>query len=224
MNSQNTDRESHRVKELAAEYRNKGYAVTEPRQGLDTPAFLRSVGYVPDLIARSKSGNLVIEVKSRQTARDLSHLSQVAERVNAQPGWQFVLVFTNPRELSGTAGQPSVEKVEELLKKSRSFGHQKPAHVEAAFLFAWSALEVAARLLPVPRKATRAISTPWTLIRDAAIVGLIGRDEARVLERLFRLRNSILHAGEEPAPDDTDLATLIGMAEDLLRQAQEHKG
>src|SRR5262245_6723949 len=106
MNSQNTDRESQRVKELATEYRNKGYTVTTPGALSDAPEFLRVAGYVPDLIARSKSGNLVIEVKSRQTASDLRFLSQVAEHVNAQPGWEFVLVFTNPRESSSTSGEP----------------------------------------------------------------------------------------------------------------------
>jgi len=221
MSSENTNRESQRIRALATEYRRKGYKVTAPRESSDAPEFLRPLNYVPDLIATSAGENLVIEVRSRQTAKELSWLSAVAERVNAQSGWQFVLVFTNPKKSELTPSFPTAEKTEELLRKSRSMGSLTPAHVEAAFLFAWSALEATVRLLPTEKGEGRPVSTPWTLIRDAAMEGLIARDDALVLERLFKLRNSLLHAGDEPMPVEDDVESLRRITEELLHQWHE---
>lgn len=220
MKSENTNRESQRVAELATEYERKGYTVTLPRRPQDLPAFLRELGYTPDLIARAKGETLVVEVKSRETSATLSSLSAIAEKINARPGWQFVLVFTNPRSASTEPRRPSPDKVVTLLEKSRSMGYDTQPHVEAAFLFAWVALEAALLTSKQDPTAGKGASTPWTLIRNAAMNGLLAREDAHVLDRLFRTRNALLHAVDETPPTPNDVELLRRIAEDLLRQRE----
>lgn len=217
MNTKTPVRESQKVVELAADYIRRGYVVAQPRSQSEVPAFLKSHGYVPDIIACSEKENLIIEVKSRQTSHDLSRLSEIAELVNAQPGWQFVLVFTNPRELSPVPTHPSAQKARELLQKSLALNGQDQAHIEAAFLFAWVAIEASLHLLPEGRKSTKTPTTPWTLIRNAVMEGFIGREDAAVLDRLFKLRNSLLHAGNEVSPSYKEVEALRKIAEEIIQ-------
>jgi hypothetical protein len=218
MKPDNTSRESQRVAELVTDYERKGYTVTLPRRPQDAPAFLRELGYTPDLIATTKDETLIVEVKSRETAATLSSLSTIAERINAKPGWQFVLVFTNPRIVPTEPQHATPDKVVALLEKSKAMGFESQPHVEAAFLFAWVALEAALLTSPVKASTGRTSSTPWTLIRNAAMNGLLAREDARSLERLFRTRNALLHAGDEVPPTRADVESLRRIAQDILRQ------
>lgn len=212
-----SNREAQRASELAVDYRNKGFQVSTPRSPAESPEFLRWSHYIPDIIARSADENFVIAVKSRETMRDLGELSEVAELINSQPGWKFVVVFTNPRDASNVQGHSSAEKVFQLLQKSEVITGPDPAHLEASFIFAWAALEASLRLLPESRKSDRSPSTPWTLIRDAAMEGHIGRDEAKSLGRLLKIRNSILHAGNESPPQSSDVEVLRRVAEEVVQ-------
>ena len=221
MKSENTNRESQKVAELAAEYERKGYLVTRPQRPQDTPEFLRKLGYTPDLIAKSKDETLIIEVKSRETSATLASLSQIAESVNARPGWQFVLVFTNPRSTPSSPQRPSPDKVTTLLEKSRALRYESHPHNEAAFLFAWAAIETALRTLPSLANTERAASTPSTLIRNAVIDGVLAREDAYTLDRLFKIRNSLLHAGDDSAPTRNDVEILLRLAGEVLDTASD---
>jgi hypothetical protein len=208
---------------LAADYERKGYTVTVPRRPQDAPAFLRELGYTPDLIAKTDRETLVVEVTSRETSATLSSLSAIAERINAKPGWQFVLVFTNPRTSGMEPQSATPDKAVALLEKSRAMGFDSQAHIEAAFLFAWVALEAA--LLAVHRRPSpgRTSSTPWTLIRNAAMNGVLAREDAHALGRLFRTRNALLHAADGTPPTRADVESLWLVARDLLRQREQNE-
>ncbi|MBP1885716.1 hypothetical protein [Sinorhizobium mexicanum] len=223
MKPESSSREAQRASELAIDYRNKGFQVSIPSSPAESPEFLRRLHYIPDIIARSAEENLVIAVKSRETMRDLANLSEVAELINSQPGWKFVVVFTNPREPSNVNSRSSAEKVSQLLEKSEVIAGPDAAHLEASFLFAWAALEASLRLLPETRKSEKNPSTPWTLIRDAAMAGHIGRDEAQSLGRLLKIRNSILHAGNESPPQASDVHVLRRVAEEVVQVATRQR-
>lgn len=218
MKSENTTRESQRINELVTEYRNKGYNVFIPKDRNETPPFLREVGYLPDLIATSDNESLIIEVKSRQTASDLDSLARVAENVNSQPDWQFLLVFTNSRDKLSVEAFPSLQKVNDLLEKSRIIGTSTDTHREASFLFAWAAIEASLRLLQTESKSTRATTSVWSLVRDAAMLGYIARDDAQLLERMFKQRNAILHAGEVIVPTKDAIDALHRIALEIVNQ------
>jgi hypothetical protein len=220
MKSDQTTRESQRVSDLANEYQKKGYTVLQPQSTSDLPAFLRATNYMPDLIAKSKEENLIIEVKSSKTVQELDRLSGVSELINAQKDWQFVLVLTNPRETPLVRSTFSAAKVSDLLNKSRALREREDSvHVEAAFLFAWAAVEASLRLFPEKEIGRRQPSTPSTLIRNAAMAGRLERKEAQELERLFRIRNSLLHAGDDRPPTSADVDLLYRVATASIREA-----
>lgn len=218
MKLENTNRESQRVAELAADYERKGYTVTLPWRPKDVPPFLRELGYTPDLIATTKDETLIVEVKSRETSATLSSLSTIAEKINAKPGWQFVLVFTNPRSATTEPQRATPNKLVALLEKSQTMGFESQTHIEAAFIFAWVALEAALLTSLLTASSGRTSSTPWTLIRNAAMNGLLAREDAQSLERLYRTRNALLHAVDEVQPTRADVESLRRIAQDLLLQ------
>lgn len=210
-------REIDRATELANEYRRKGYVVTMPREVRDLPEFLRSFQYFPDLIARSAHENLVVEVKSQSTSGDLGKLALVAERVNAQSGWKFVLVLTNPRERKLPQVDIPTGKARELLQKSVSIGTGDEAHAEASFLMAWIALEAAVMALPENRgKRRKAPTSPWTLIRDAAIHGYVARVDVQKLNALYRTRSLLLHAGDVASPTEVEVELVRSVVRELI--------
>lgn len=219
MKPESSSRESQRVTELANEYKSKGYEVLMPHNPRENPDFLKNSPYVPDLIVKSEEENLVIEVKSQHTSGTLNQISSIAELVNSQPGWKFVLVFTNPRSKQSTLAQPSAAKAVALLDKSIALGLNDQAHIDAAFLFAWTALEASLYLLPNTSQQSRTPTSAWTLVRNAAMDGNISRSDANNLGRLFKMRNALLHAGDESSPTSADVIELRGFVADLLQQA-----
>lgn len=231
MKNEHVERESQRVRELADEYTKKGYAVVHPRSESDIPQFLRGQGYLPDLVATSNDECLVIEVKTARTVREDKKISRVSELVNRQPGWQFLFVLTNPKERTPAATVGSSERWQELLRTSRHPALQTEELSEAAFILAWGALEGALREAsstsgeddpivdgkPVPAKS------PLSQIRDAAILGLIDRKDIPKLERLFAMRNSIVHSGSGPRPTLEEVRDLQRFIDDVIRIARSHE-
>ena len=226
MKPENTNRESQRVTELANEYTAKGFDVIIPRSSKDNPVFLRKYPYIPDLIATSSKENLVIEVKSHETAGTLGTLSDIAEKVNSQPSWKFVLVLTNPRNISAKEPlwTPSTAKAIALLEKSNAMGLSDQTHTEAAFLFAWAALEAALHSMAESEKSSQTPRSVWTLVRDAAMHGNIGRSDSNELNHLFKKRNSLLHAGDESPPSGSDVNRLKEVVHELLQQTARQEG
>ena len=219
---------ARRVKSLAREYQRKGYHVTIPSSPSDVPAFLEHTRYVPDLIATPHSStlderdHLIIEVKTKSTARSLRHLSSVSELVNSQPGWTFVLVVTNPRQDESPDATIAFDVAQRLLNKAQVLGTDSPTHTEASFLFTWLALETVLKALlrsDLPKKTVP--SDTWTLVRNAAIAGQIDRDDVHVLDKFYAIRNSLLHDGHAVDLHEKDVATLRTLVKKALREANE---
>jgi len=214
-------RESQRVRDLARQYRRDGYHVVIPSGLSDVPKFLAKTGYVPDLIATSEHDNLIVEVKTQETASTLDSLSSVSDLVNAQRGWQFVLVVTNPRSPQPPEGETSIGKAQSFLDKARALGTQDETHTQASFLFAWVALEAALRRLFEASLTEKKPRSGWTLIRDAAIAGQLDRRDAQELDRLYKVRSSLLHAGDALGPRPQDVVLLQRVVEECMRQIAE---
>lgn len=69
-------REQDKIKELAKEYKNKGYEVIVQPSLKELPSFLKNASYQPDLIVRSPKENLVIEVKSSESIASARNLEK----------------------------------------------------------------------------------------------------------------------------------------------------
>jgi hypothetical protein len=214
-------RERQRVLELIQEYRAKGFTVLEPGSPEELPMFMRSHGYVPDLIVRSTKENLVVEVKSSESVASLDALSDVSELVNAQEGWHFVLVLTNPRqEKSSATPMPSRSKVLELLERAKHIGSlEDPALLEAWFIYAWVAAEACLDLLSVRQEKARKMGA-LTYIRDLAMQGELDRKDAQRLERLYKTRSAFLHSVGDAKVAVVDVEWLQRFTESLLNDAE----
>jgi hypothetical protein len=223
------NREAQRVRQLANEYARKGYKVVYPRSEKDLPNFLRTEDYLPDLVATSENENLVIEVKTSETMRHDTKLSKVSELVNRQPGWHFLFVLTNPKRDAPDAQEPTNRRWRELLAKSRHPALKTPDLIEAAFLLAWAALEGAIRDAAAhdrPKRVAKHAVTkpPMSLIRDAAILGLIDRKDLTHLETLFQMRNKIVHSIDGYTLSNQDvqeLQRIVGDVERTVRPPDE---
>jgi hypothetical protein len=219
MKTELTNRESQRATELANEYKKKGYAVVVPRSVEDVPPFLRGSNYIPDLIATSKEEKLIIEVKSSATIKTVDALASISELINAQKDWQFVLVVTNPKDQPIQAKTTSSSKAREFLEKSKQLiGLNDGTLLEASFIYAWIATEASLRLLMRRSgEQNRPQQSTLSLIRDAAIIGELDREDAQHLEKLYKLRSSIMHAVDDSAPSANDVQWLSHLANSILR-------
>lgn len=96
------DLERKKVAELARHYKALGYQVYADLSGFDTPSSVADIR--PDVLARRGDETIIIEVKTRDSAKRDKHLierlARYAERI---PGARFDLVITNPRPQSQTS-------------------------------------------------------------------------------------------------------------------------
>lgn len=210
-----------RVDELAAEYANKGYSIKRPTSSGDLPHFLRNAGYIPDLIVTSRHENLIVEVKTRESVHLLERLAPISELVNSQAGWQFVLVLTNPRERKVAFTHINLSRVQELLARVSELGSRDEAHTEASFLFAWAALESLLRSINSKESAGPDSNSPWTLIRNSTMAGVIAREDALRLQDLSSIRNALVHGADQPLPRPEDVQFLQKLIKGILASSLE---
>lgn len=210
MTSDQFDRESSRVRELAEEYLRRGYKVIVPSGPSDLPEFLKGSNYIPDLLVTSDAENLVVEVKTSNSLKGDKRLAAISEIVSKQPGWQFVFVLTNPKQQTSRRQLHIVSRWQELFDKSRHPSLlENPELSDAAFLLAWSALEGLLRSeMDTQVSSNRKFKSSLSLLRDAVIHGLLDREELPKLESFFRTRNSILHSTDGSIPNQQDVADL----------------
>lgn len=221
MKSTSTKREQRRLLELANEYRRKGFGIVVPTRLADVPPFLRELNYTPDLIATSDTETLVVEVKSAETRGSIPELSSIADAVNAREGWQFVLVMTNPKERAIQTSTVSPASVEQLIQEAEYVADQQDERLRtSAFVLSWVAAEAAVRVHTTRSDAEKQASL-LTLIRDATIMGDLDRDDALRLERLYKVRSSILHGLKSTPIRQSDTRWLIGMARSLEKEAEQ---
>ena len=90
------DIEGRAQKRIAREYRLLGYDVVEHPTSDGLPEFM--VGAISDIVARSASDNVVIEVKRHGSLKGSNDLVNIAERVSKHLSW-----------LSSTTARPNVQ-------------------------------------------------------------------------------------------------------------------
>lgn len=225
MNREQDNREVQRIRELADEYAKKGYTVVHPRTERDLPPFLWNANYIPDLVAISEKEKLVIEVKTSETVRRDKELSRVSDLVNRQPGWQFLFVLTNPKSDASAIPPPNSARWRDLLAKSRHPALAAPELIEAAFLLAWAALEGVLREATASDESLKETKStlakaPMSLVRDAAILGLIDRKDVPKLDTMFQIRNRIVHSIAGASPSAQDVRDLQRLVDDVLRASR----
>jgi REase_AHJR-like protein len=210
--------ERQQIERIAEEYRSKGYDVQVEPSDPDLPPFLR--GCQPDLIARRGDERLVIEVRTPLPKSEPDRLTELAERVQREPGWKLILIAPSPMEeiLPGEQLQLlSLPEVEEQLGDARQLlgaGHQ-----EAAILLAWAAVEGQLRELarqeeiPLPRPGT------LMLLRQLVSLGLIDREQYRTLADAYKARSAVAHGFRPPSELGPAVQALLGLSEAIARES-----
>lgn len=184
---------TRKIDQIAREYEGRGYTVS--RRPLlrdllpDAPAEFR-----PDLVARGRGENVVVEVKSRSEPLHRREWSELEPLVAAHPDWRFELVLMPPVEedvLEGAA-RFSVEDVESVLDEASDL--IRTGYVEAGLLRGWSAVEGMLRLLSDHNELSGpGIAHPRRLLEALAVEGVLDPEEHEALAATMALRNSAAH-------------------------------
>jgi len=213
---------ARRIRELARDYSAKGYQVVA-NPGMDgTPSFLARLGYYPDLIAIKGDERLVIEVTTSPQIAERRALNDAAEAIERHSGWELVLVLSNPRSKSelDEGGDIDSAWVASLLREASALANTCDATESriAPLLVAWAGLEAAIRHNLEIQYRNAGWSGHSSLIREAATLGLVSRDDLDFLESAFRLRNRAAH-GERVGPAQVvDVERLLRLAQQILAE------
>jgi hypothetical protein len=208
-------RKAQVIAKVAEDYRQRGYEVDVVPRGPRLPEFLG--GFQPDLIARSPSESVVVEVKVGTRTSVAERFREVAERVSRQPGWRFSLVFVNPDrpdELSEAEPAP-LSMLQERARNADALS--QAGQPEAAFLLFFSAVEGILRFLGQRARLPLESLPPSTLIRELYSAGEISRAQFESLMRFLPIRNELVHGFRPKEPLDVEQLRLLVQA--LLAEA-----
>lgn len=223
MTHNNTPREQKRIREVAKEYENKGFAVSVEPSGAALPAFLREASYSPDIIATSGKETHVIEVSSKDTAARLRQLSKVVEKIEAKPGWRFVLVMTNPRITTRDLSSSEIPRLEDLQKAlvlvlalEKASLKANANFSQAVLLTAWAIVEGALRMYLFSNRSKVPSGSPHSIVRDAVTYGFINRSEGEFLDSVAKIRNAVAHGAVNIKTPSDKLERLLSLCRSLV--------
>ena len=208
-----TERERRRLASVASEYEQKGYEVKLHPTAGDLPEFL--VGLEPDLIATANGESVVVEVKARNEFQNEPTVAAIEAALRNRPGWRFELIIDGSgSEDVHLLGAPqigtSLEEANELEQRG---------HVVAALLLLWSATEGILRLLAARENVELESPAPGYMTKRLYTLGLLGRDQYRILDESVRLRNQVAH-GFQVSVTRQDLANVSRIARELLNELE----
>jgi hypothetical protein len=210
------------LRQVADKYAQQGYQVIlRPGPG-ELPPFAK--GFQVDILARRGAMNSVIQVKrSLQEVSADANMSRLAEITNAQPGWRFdfvILEAENPtqREIRG-AKELSDEDINQALIDAEQLVHA--GFLRPAMLSAWAALEATMRRrLRAAGEAAGWGTLPRPMLSELYSAGTISASEFPQLERMYQMRNQIVHGFASSTIDAGDVKLLTDTARRLLEESR----
>jgi REase_AHJR-like protein len=208
-----TGRERQRLARVASDYEAQGYNVKLLPSADEMPEFLAS--FEPDLIAIGKDEFVVVEVKARKELENLQPVAVMEAAIRNQPGWRFELIIDGlDREQEPLLGMPqittSIEEASQL---------QQSGHVVAALLLVWSTAEGILRLLATRENVELESAAPGYITTRLYTLGLLGREQYRILEEALQLRNQAAH-GFQVSVTEQDVAKVTTVARQLLSELE----
>jgi hypothetical protein len=208
-----SERESRRLASVASEYRERGYEVTVQPRAADLPDFM--AGFHPDLIATGNGESIVVEVKARNEFENHREVTAIEAALRNRPGWRFELIIDGLDSERGSLVGP--HQIENSLEEADEL--QVRGHVVAALLLLWSATEGTLRLLAAREKVELESPAPGYMTKRLYTLGVLGRDQYRILDEAVRLRNQAAH-GFQVSVTQQDLARVAAIARELLIELQ----
>lgn len=169
------------------------------------------MGFEPDLIATGKGESVVVEVKARNEFGNDREVAAIEAAIRDRPGWRFELIIDGlDSEHGSLLGPPQIETSLEEANELQMRGY-----VIAALLLLWSATEGILRLMAARENVELESPTPGYMTKRLYTLGLLGRDQYRILDEAVRLRNQAAH-GFQVSVTQQDLVKVAATARELL--------
>lgn len=208
-----SERERRRLASVASEYQEQGYDVKVRPTAADLPDFM--AGFQPDLIATGKGESVVVEVKARNEVENDREVAALEAVIRNRPGWRFELIIDGLDSEDGSLLGP--HQIETSLEEANEL--QMRGHVVAALLLLWSATEGILRLLAARENVELESPAPGYMTKRLYTLGLLGRDQYRILDEAVRLRNQAAH-GFQVSVTGHHLARFAATARELLAELE----
>lgn len=203
------------VTEIADEYRRKGYEVLTHPPDEHLPDFL--IPFKPDLIAQSSLEKVAIRVQASGRVRRTDSLTELAEAVEAHPGWRLDLAIERPQERDKPdPDEPRIEKA--VIRQRLQEGEQllNQGLLDAALLIIWSALEAACWWAFRKEKLRLERNTPAAYVSRLYSELFVDEDEFRHLKAILELRNAIAHGVQGAEVQNSDIQKILKIARRLI--------
>ncbi len=210
-----------KIREIANEYTKKGYdVIIQPSQS-QLPNFIK--GFEPDIVARHKNENVLIEVKTRQDKSEIQKFESIINEINKRENWRFEVIFTNTKEttlnanrfdpLSNTLIAERINEINKLIQY-KSF--------EAAFLLGWSTLEAVIRQKLNNENKDISDRTTLSVIKTIYSLGLLNQNDYRTLQITNNLRNTLIH-GFQQNIDKHNIDNILQIINNLTGENREQE-
>jgi hypothetical protein len=207
--------EAELARQIAEEYRAKGYDVTLQPGSDQLPPALSD--YQPDMLARKDDETVVVEIRSRPTSRRQPRLEGLAKAVRALPGWRLQLVLAEP-DIAFPLPESTLPWSEREAGRAFDEAEQllKAGHAEAALLIAWAGTEATLRLVAEREGVKAERNEANFLLNRLATEGVLGQREYQVLRGALSLRNAIAHGLKPDTVVRSKVPGLLRTARGLL--------
>ncbi len=210
------------LKRVSDQYTGQGYRVVTHPNPEDLPPFAKD--FKVEIIGKRGDDGVLVAVKKNRDELSLDpFLPLYAERTGMQTGWRFdfvVLEGEDPTEPRGReAREFSVDDVDKTMEDAAQMA--RLGFVRAAVLTAWGALEAAMRIRLRAAHIDVRGDTPRVMANELYSSGMVSADEFHELQRMYRLRNEIVHGFSSPSPGSEAVSFLSNLADRLLADSQQ---
>ena len=213
-----------RLEKVAERYREQGYRVIQNPTPDDLPPFAQD--FKVEILAMRPDGSVLVSAKatSAEFERD-KNLARYAEVIAGEQGWRYDVFVLGPQPPIPISGDIADSTDDEIERTFDSANQLLIAGFKAQALIAsWAALESAMRhrLRSIGEKAEWGAS-PRSMINELVSSGVLTPSEFREIERLYRLRNIIVHGFSAPEISQNTVAFLVGTARRLLDESKQRE-
>ena len=195
----------------AQKYRLLGYEVEEnPRDAL-LPEFME--GITPDILARSKLDNVVVEIKERLNLKGSNNLVEMAQRISEHPDWRFELIVL-PDERDQARSTIVSDNYDNLLKKVELAAN---AHLpEVAFIYLANVMVGRGRDLANRRNLKTKGKTDRDVFSDLSFRGVLPETMIEECLSVISTKDEVAHAFDDTVkPSYADLRRLLQLCRRL---------
>ncbi|KPL19906.1 MAG: hypothetical protein AMJ92_00010 [candidate division Zixibacteria bacterium SM23_81] len=181
-----------KLREVAEDYKSRGYEVFIEPSPSDLPDFM--AGFRPDLVARGPKDSVVVEIKIGTSIAASEQFRELARRIQQNPGWRFSLVVVDTRQEEVTPTTEDLINQEDIEKRMDQADQLISSKMyDNALLLLWTSVEALLRHfairegLPLDRLPTSA------LIKELYSQGVISREDLGIAQKALTARNSVFH-------------------------------